>query len=167
MFMSRSTASPSRGSRTASTSSGTVSATLIRSGASSPTRAPPCVWFMCLFVCWCWCFSPQRSKKVASIDHQVVPPLPDKKLNFKIGKMGTDTEDPEFLAKRQAGLQSFIQRVLRHPTLGSLPAVVDFVTVIRCYCCRADQTIVYSLLPAPFMLHAAEGKLAREPHDCH
>lgn len=58
----------------------------------------------------------------------VVPPLPDKKFNFKLTKMSVDKEDPEFLAKRQAGLQAFMQRVLRHPTLGVLPAVIDFVT---------------------------------------
>ena len=59
----------------------------------------------------------------------VIPPLPDKKINFKLNKMGVDRSDPEFLRKRQAGLHAFVTRVVAHPVLNQVAAVRAFITV--------------------------------------
>lgn len=58
----------------------------------------------------------------------IIPPLPQKKLNFKLSKMSADKFDPEFVAKRLLLLQSFIRRVLGHPVLRAEPCVAAFLT---------------------------------------
>lgn len=49
----------------------------------------------------------------------VIPPLPEKKVQFRWQKLPTDTLDPEFVERRRAGLEMFLKRVARHPELSA------------------------------------------------
>lgn len=57
----------------------------------------------------------------------IVPPIPEKTLNFKISKLGADKFDPQFIEKRRTGFERFLRRVLAHPTLGKAPIVLRFM----------------------------------------
>lgn len=49
----------------------------------------------------------------------VIPPLPEKKVQFRWQKLPTDTLDPEFVERRRASLEMFLRRVASHPELSA------------------------------------------------
>eukprot|EP00050_Salpingoeca_kvevrii_P006438 m.289380 g.289380 ORF g.289380 m.289380 type:complete len:418 (-) comp12125_c0_seq1:22-1275(-) len=57
----------------------------------------------------------------------IVPPVPEKKVNFKLSSMTIDRFDPEFTQKRREALLKFLKRVLRHPVLRKDAAVATFL----------------------------------------
>eukprot|EP00730_Choanoeca_flexa_P007495 TRINITY_DN12341_c3_g1_i7.p1 TRINITY_DN12341_c3_g1~~TRINITY_DN12341_c3_g1_i7.p1 ORF type:complete len:528 (+),score=130.16 TRINITY_DN12341_c3_g1_i7:40-1584(+) len=48
----------------------------------------------------------------------LIPPMPEKKLNFKLSKFSVDINDEVLLRKRRQALGDMIKRVLVHPVLG-------------------------------------------------
>jgi sorting nexin-4 len=61
--------------------------------------------------------------------HCILPPLPEKKINFKFNKMSVDKFDPAFVNKRMSALNSFIQRMAGHPVLSAQSVFYAFLTV--------------------------------------
>eukprot|EP00052_Salpingoeca_macrocollata_P001112 m.23933 g.23933 ORF g.23933 m.23933 type:complete len:415 (-) comp11118_c0_seq1:118-1362(-) len=59
----------------------------------------------------------------------VIPPLPEKKVNFKISKMSVDKFDPEFVDKRRTALAVWLGRLLKHPILHDCKAFHAFLTL--------------------------------------
>lgn len=57
----------------------------------------------------------------------IVPPIPEKTLNFKMAKLGVDKFDPQFVEKRRIGFDRFLKRLLVHPTLSTAPIVLRFL----------------------------------------
>lgn len=57
----------------------------------------------------------------------VVPPMPEKKINFKLTKMQVDKFDPAFIDRRRAALQQFLARVTAHPSLVTHSVVRHFL----------------------------------------
>ncbi|XP_065295319.1 sorting nexin-4-like isoform X2 [Dermacentor albipictus] len=49
----------------------------------------------------------------------VIPPLPEKKVQFRWQKLPTDTLDPEFVERRRASLETFLRRVAGHLELSA------------------------------------------------
>uniref|UniRef100_A0A023GFV0 Putative sorting nexin ixodes scapularis sorting nexin n=1 Tax=Amblyomma triste TaxID=251400 RepID=A0A023GFV0_AMBTT len=47
----------------------------------------------------------------------IIPPLPEKKVQFRWQKLPTDTLDPEFVERRRASLETFLRRVAAHREL--------------------------------------------------
>lgn len=47
----------------------------------------------------------------------VIPPLPEKKVQFRWQKLATNTLDPEFVERRRASLETFLRRVAQHAEL--------------------------------------------------
>ncbi|XP_075725240.1 sorting nexin-4-like isoform X3 [Rhipicephalus microplus] len=57
----------------------------------------------------------------------VIPPLPEKKVQFRWQNLPTDTLDPEFVERRRAGLEMFLRRVARHPELSASQLFGEFL----------------------------------------
>ncbi|XP_077513284.1 sorting nexin-4-like isoform X2 [Amblyomma americanum] len=49
----------------------------------------------------------------------IIPPLPEKKVQFRWQKLPTDTLDPEFVERRRASLETFLRRVAAHRELSA------------------------------------------------
>lgn len=47
----------------------------------------------------------------------IIPPLPEKKAQFRWQKLATNTLDPEFVERRRASLETFLRRVAQHAEL--------------------------------------------------
>eukprot|EP00048_Salpingoeca_helianthica_P005706 m.90764 g.90764 ORF g.90764 m.90764 type:complete len:342 (-) comp13704_c0_seq5:43-1068(-) len=58
----------------------------------------------------------------------LVPPLPEKKVNFKLSKLAVDKFDEAFVRTRQHALNVFLQRLSRHPVLRRHAMFHDFLT---------------------------------------
>eukprot|EP00042_Codosiga_hollandica_P026290 m.123179 g.123179 ORF g.123179 m.123179 type:complete len:448 (+) comp52146_c0_seq1:136-1479(+) len=57
----------------------------------------------------------------------IVPPIPEKKTNFKLSKLSIDKSDPEFLGKRRLAFQRFMNKLLDHKVLSNCPNFRDFL----------------------------------------
>uniref|UniRef100_T1HMS1 PX domain-containing protein n=1 Tax=Rhodnius prolixus TaxID=13249 RepID=T1HMS1_RHOPR len=47
----------------------------------------------------------------------VIPPLPEKKQNFPVHNLPTDTFNPDFVDRRRAALENFLHRIAEHPVI--------------------------------------------------
>eukprot|EP00051_Salpingoeca_urceolata_P027295 m.480851 g.480851 ORF g.480851 m.480851 type:complete len:420 (-) comp21973_c0_seq1:131-1390(-) len=71
----------------------------------------------------------QLSRFLQHCHPQIVsPPLPEKKINFKLSKMAIDKFDEAFVHRRQAALNTFVGRLLAHPVLQKHKALHAFLT---------------------------------------
>eukprot|EP00035_Acanthoeca_spectabilis_P020588 m.433669 g.433669 ORF g.433669 m.433669 type:complete len:428 (-) comp17606_c0_seq1:110-1393(-) len=68
-----------------------------------------------------------RSFLVATIPSAVIPPIPEKTINFKLSKLAVDKFDIEMLKKRQEGFQRFMSRLMNHPRIVTVGIVHHFV----------------------------------------
>ncbi|EGD83388.1 hypothetical protein PTSG_12112 [Salpingoeca rosetta] len=53
----------------------------------------------------------------AALPYVIVPPIPEKKLNFKWKQMAVDVTDEVFVGKRRIVLEDFLRRCLDHPLI--------------------------------------------------
>mmetsp|Transcript_35740 Transcript_35740/g.93455 ORF Transcript_35740/g.93455 Transcript_35740/m.93455 type:complete len:436 (+) Transcript_35740:37-1344(+) len=72
-------------------------------------------------------FDTFRAFLVATIPSAVIPPIPEKTINFKLSKMAVDKFDKEMLKKRQEGFQRFMSRLMSHPRIVTVDIVKHFV----------------------------------------
>ena len=77
------------------------------------------------------------------IPSALLPPLPEKTMNFKIAKLGGDRFDPVFLEKRRAAFQCFMRRLLKHPRITSSKALYEF--------CVTQKWVRLKAAPHPFL----------------
>lgn len=57
----------------------------------------------------------------------VIPPLPEKKVQFRWQKLATNTLDPEFVERRRASLEMFLRRVSQHAELSGDRLLGEFL----------------------------------------
>lgn len=67
-----------------------------------------------------------RQYLVATVPSAVVPPIPEKTINFKLSKMGADKFDPVFLNKRQVAFHRFLRRCFQHETVNKAVILEQF-----------------------------------------
>eukprot|EP00041_Stephanoeca_diplocostata_P013898 m.248501 g.248501 ORF g.248501 m.248501 type:complete len:429 (-) comp19506_c0_seq4:2542-3828(-) len=67
-----------------------------------------------------------RQYLVATVPSAVVPPIPEKTINFKLSKMGADKFDPLFLNKRQVAFHRFLRRCFQHETVNRAVILEQF-----------------------------------------
>eukprot|EP00055_Hartaetosiga_balthica_P003270 m.7196 g.7196 ORF g.7196 m.7196 type:complete len:429 (-) comp2727_c0_seq1:58-1344(-) len=64
----------------------------------------------------------------AAFPYVIVPPIPEKKVNFSIERMAIDVTDEDFLRRRSDGFNVFIEHVVAHPILVKDKGVHAFLT---------------------------------------
>eukprot|EP01147_Barroeca_monosierra_P003001 gene3001-5790_t len=63
----------------------------------------------------------------AAVPHVIVPPLPEKKTNFKWRQLAVDISDEIFITKRKVVLSDFLRRCLDHPVICKEPGFLSFL----------------------------------------